>query len=81
MPRIETIPPDAASGELADAYQEVQAAGFPAVPTVFQLASLRPDIVHNLAEDYRLMFATGRLPRATKEGIATWVSALNQCPY
>ncbi|MFL5821340.1 MAG: hypothetical protein ACJ76S_11735 [Solirubrobacteraceae bacterium] len=81
MPRIQTIPPDAASGELADAYDRVHDAGFPAVPTVFQLVSLRPDLVRNLAEAYRLMFGVGKLQRATKEGIATWVSALNQCPY
>src|SRR4051794_38206066 len=81
MPRIQTIPPDAASGELADAYDRVHDAGFPAVPTVFQLVSLRPDLVRNLAEAYRLMFGVGKLQRATKEGIATWVSALNQSQY
>jgi len=81
MPRIQTIPAEAAAGELADAYAKVREAGFPAVPTVFELASLRPDIVRNLAEAYRLMFGTGKPDRATKEGIATWVSALNQCPY
>jgi hypothetical protein len=81
MPRIRTIPPEQASGELADAYSLVHEAGFPAVPSVFQLASLRPDMVSALAESYRAMFSRGVLPRATKEGIATWVSALNQCPY
>jgi hypothetical protein len=34
-----------------------------------------------MAETYRLMFGGGRLPRTTKEAVATWVSALNQCPY
>lgn len=81
MPRIRTVGPERADAELAAAYEAVRETGFPVVPTVFQLTSLRPDIVRNLAEAYRLMFNTGRLPRATKEGIATWVSALNQCPY
>ena len=81
MPRISTIPPEQAGGELAEAYRRVVDAGFPAVPTVFQVASLRADIVANLAEGYRVMFAAGRLPRTTKEAIATWVSVLNQCPY
>jgi len=81
MPRVRTIPEDEASGELADAYERVRQSGLPVVPSIFELASLRPDLVANLAETYRLMFAAGRLPRATKEGIATWVSALNQCPY
>ena len=81
MPRIRTVEPERAEGELAAAYGEVLETGFPVVPTVFQLTSLRPDIVRNLAEAYRLMFNAGRLPRATKEGIATWVSSLNQCPY
>ena len=81
MPRVRTIPEQEASGELAEAYEQARRAGFPVVPSIFELASLRPDLVRNMAEAYRLMFAAGRLPRATKEGIATWVSALNQCPY
>jgi hypothetical protein len=81
VPRVRTIPPEQASGELAAAYEAVKEAGFPVVPTVFQLASPRPDLVRNLADTYRLMFGTGKLPRATKEGVATWVSVLNQCPY
>ena len=81
MSRVRTIPPEQASGELAEAYQAVREAGFPIVPAVFRLASSRPDIVRNLAETYRLMFATGKLPRTTKEAVATWVSALNHCPY
>ncbi len=81
MPRVHTIPPEEATGELAEAYDAVRAAGFPVVPSIFALLSARPDLLANLAESYRLMFAVGRLPRATKEGIATWVSALNQCPY
>jgi alkylhydroperoxidase family enzyme len=81
MPRVRTIPPDQAGGELAEAYAAVKEAGFPAVPSIFALLSVRPDLVRNLAEGYRAMFASGRLDRSTKEGIATWVSALNQCPY
>ena len=81
MPRIRTVAPDQASGELGQAYDTVRQAGFPVVPSIFELLSLRPDLVRNLAESYRLMFAAGRLPRSTKEGIATWVSSLNQCPY
>jgi alkylhydroperoxidase family enzyme len=30
---------------------------------------------------YRVQFAEGHLSRRVKELIATWVSALNQCPY
>ena len=81
VPRVRTVSPDAASGELAEAYDAVKEAGFPVVPSIFALLSVRPDLVRSLAEGYRAMFAAGRLPRATKEGIATWVSALNQCPY
>ena len=81
MPRIRTIGDDDAGDELAAAYEVVREAGFPVVPSVFQLASLRPDMVRAMAETYRSMFGRGRLPRSTKEGIATWVSALNQCPY
>jgi alkylhydroperoxidase family enzyme len=81
MPRIRTIPPEQAEGELREVYDAVVATGFPAVPAIFHLASLRPDIAHTIVDTYRVMFTAGRLPRTTKEAIATWVSALNQCPY
>jgi alkylhydroperoxidase family enzyme len=81
MPRIRTIPPEEVEGELAEVYEQVLETGFPAVPAIFQVASLRPDIARAIVDIYRAMFERGKLPRTTKEAIATWVSALNHCPY
>jgi uncharacterized peroxidase-related enzyme len=80
MPRIRTVPPDEATGELAEAYKGLEFA-FPAVPAVFQLSSIRPDLVAVLVGLVRALFLSGELSRSAKEAIATYVSSLNQCPY
>lgn len=81
MPRIRTIPPEAATGELADAYERLEEAGVPLAPTVFQLSSLRPDLARPLADAYVALFRDSQLSRQAKEAISTYVSVLNQCPY
>ncbi|MEW4566426.1 carboxymuconolactone decarboxylase family protein [Tautonia sp. JC769] len=44
--------------------------------------SLRPDFFRDVvAFSDRLHFSEGHLTRRIKEMIATYVSALNQCPY
>ena len=82
MPRIQTVSPEVATGDLAEAYEAVkQAMGVPVPPAVFQLSSLRPDLVSALAGLARALFGGGELSRGAQESIATYVSALNQCPY
>jgi len=82
MPRIETVPPEAATGDLAEAYERVtRAMGVPVAPTVFQLSSLRPELVSALAGLYVALFRGGELSRAAQEAIATYVSSVNRCPY
>ena len=82
MPRIRTTPPDAASGQLSDAYERFTAAmGSPTAPVVFQLSSIRPDIAAPLADLYDALFGHGELSRKAKEAISTYVAALNHCPY
>lgn len=82
MPRIRTVPPEAATGKLADAYENIkEAMGSPVAPLVIQLSSIRPDMTSALADLYRALFGSGELPRAAKEAIATYVAALNNCPY
>ena len=82
MPRIRTVPPEAATGPLADAYETLrQSMGSPVAPLVIQLASIRPDITSSLASLYAALFASGSLSRSAKETIATYVAALNNCPY
>lgn len=82
MPRIRTVPPEAATGQLADAYERfTKAMGSPSAPLVFQLSSIRPDIASPLAGLYGALFGDGELSREAKETIATYVAALNNCPY
>jgi uncharacterized peroxidase-related enzyme len=82
MPRIRTVPPEAATGALAEAYEAVKATmGAPTPPLVFQISSIRPDLASLLASLAGALFDGGLLPRKSKEAIATYVSALNNCPY
>ena len=82
MPRIRTVPPEAATGQLADAYESLkEAMGSPIAPLVMQLTSIRPDITSSLAGLYGALFRDGELPRKAKEAISTYVAALNNCPY
>lgn len=78
--RIRTIPPEEATGELSEAYEQV-ATTLLVIPGVFQLLSIRPDIAGPVAGLVRAVLSDGELSRAAKETIATYVSALNQCPY
>lgn len=82
MPRIRTVPPEAATDDLAEAYERFnETMGVPATPVVFQLSSIRPDIVTQFGGLYDTLFRGGELSRRAKESIFTFVSALNQCPY
>lgn len=78
--RIRTVPPHEATGRLAEIYEGLETA-FPVVPAVFQLSSIRPDFAALVAGLFRSVLTEGVLSRAAKETIATYVSALNQCPY
>jgi uncharacterized peroxidase-related enzyme len=81
MPRISTVPPEEARGDLAEAYAGVEDFEFPVVPAVFQLSSIRPDFAALIVDLYRSLFLRGELSRSAKEAIATYVSAFNQCPF
>jgi len=82
MPRIRTVPPEAATGQLAEAYEGLrETMGSPITPLVIQLSSVRPDITSALSQLYRALFSGGELPRMAKEAISTYVAALNNCPY
>ena len=82
MPRIRTVPPEAATGELAAAYERLRdTMGSPIAPLVIQLSGIRPDITSSLAGLYEALFGGGELSRKAKEAIATYVAALNNCPY
>jgi alkylhydroperoxidase family enzyme len=84
MARIRWIEESEATGEAAAAYDAWHAAnpGRPAIPDILKCFSLRPDFFRDVvAFSDRLHFADGHLPRRLKEMIATYVSAMNRCPY
>ena len=72
-----------ATGEVARVYDEWRArGGRRMVPGIYKCFSARPDVLRSLMEfSDRLHFAEGHLTRRMKEAIATYVSAINHCPY
>ena len=84
MARIRWIDESEANGEVADAYEAWKEAnpGRPEIPGILKCFSLRPDFFRDVvAFSDRLHFSEGHLTRRIKEMIATYVSALNRCPY
>ncbi len=80
--RIGVVQESEAIAETKALYQEIRAFfGFPAVPDVFKLTSMRPDFLRVMFEGYKAMFGGGHLPRQVKEMIATVVSETNSCAY
>jgi hypothetical protein len=84
MARIRWVEETEATGEIAAAYDAWKAAnpGRAAIPGILKCFSLRPDLFGDVvATSDRVHFADGHLTRRVKEMIATYVSALNRCPY
>lgn len=84
MARIRWVEEREATGDAATAYKEWMAAnpGRPKVPDILKCFSLRPDFFRDVvAFSDRVHFSEGHLSRRLKEMIATYVSALNRCPY
>lgn len=81
MARIRWVEDDEATGHTAEVFAKVRAARG-RVPAVYRTMSLRPDLLE-LVDDLagRAHFSDGYLTRMQKEMIATYVSALNSCPY
>ncbi len=78
---IKTVEPEAARGNLKEAYATLQEM-FNMVPKVFVAQSIRPDLLETIVTYVkRLMVEDHALPRGTKELIATHVSKLNACAY
>ena len=84
MARIRWVEERDAVGDSARAYSEWMAAnpGRTGVPDILKCFSLRPDFFRDVvAFSDRVHFSDGHLTRRQKESIATYVSALNRCPY
>lgn len=73
-----------ATGEVSEAYDIWRTAnpGRTAMPEILKCFSLRPDFLKSVMHfSDQLHFTAGHLDRRMKEMLATYVSALNQCPY
>ena len=81
--KIDVIEEAEATGELKEVYQNWQKqTGRGAVPGILQCFSHRPDFLADVIQfSNRVHFSEGHLTRRMKESIASWVSALNRCPY
>ncbi len=83
-PRINWIDEQHATGELSEVYQQwfEHNPERTEMPGILKCFSQRPDFLRDvMAFSYRVHFSEGHLTRRVKEMIATYVSALNQCPY
>ncbi len=84
MARIRWVEESEATGEVADTYAAWRLAnpGRGEIPGILRALSLRPDLFRGMDEvSDRVHFRDGHLTRRVKEMIATYVSALNRCPY
>lgn len=83
MSHIRIIEDDTTTGEAAAAYEAWRAAtGRDRVPGILKCFAYRPDFFRQVVEfSNTVHFTDGHLDRRTKEMIATYVSALNRCPY
>ncbi len=84
MARIRWINESEATGEIAGAYAAWMLANpeRPEVPGILKCLSLRPELFRGMDEvSGQVHFRDGHLTRRIKEMIATYVSALNRCPY
>jgi alkylhydroperoxidase family enzyme len=83
MPNIRIIEDAEATGEVAEVYDQWRAkSGRRMVPGILKCFSARPDFLRQvIAFSDGVHFSDGHLPRRVKEMIATYVSALNHCPF
>ena len=74
---------DAATGAVASSYTDYRERfGRPDVPGILKCFATHPPLLEQMiALASTLLFTEGHLPRSVKEMIATYVSALNDCPY
>ena len=84
MPFIRWIDDEEATDEVAEVYAAWKAANphRERMPEILKCFSLRPDFLKAVTDfTYPLHFQDGHLTQRIKEMIATYVSALNHCPY
>ena len=81
MPHVKIVPPEAATGSLADVYRKIEGARG-GVAMVHQVLSLYPKAIETHLELYKtVMFRRYALSRIERERIAVVVSHTNDCAY
>lgn len=84
MPFIDWVDDEEATGDVAEIYAAWKSANpqREGMPEILKCFSLQPKFLKAIVDcTYPLHFQDGHLTRRVKEMIATYVSALNQCPY
>jgi hypothetical protein len=84
MARIRWVEESEATGAIAEVYDAWMRAnpGRPQIPGILKCMSLSPELFRGMDEvSGQVHFKDGHLTRRVKEMIATYVSALNRCPY
>ena len=81
MSWIRVIPPEEASGELAEIYDQMREPGG-SVDHILTIHSLNPPSLGAHHDLYKVfMYGPSRLSRAQREMVAVVVSATNRCHY
>ncbi len=83
LTNLPIVQEDAATGAVAKSYADYRERfGRPEVPGILKCFATHPPLLEQMiALASSLLFTEGHLPRNIKEMIATYVSALNECPY
>lgn len=84
MARIRWVDESEATGAIGEAYAAWMRSnpGRSEIPGILKCLSLSPDLFQGMDEvSERVHFREGHLSVRVKEMIATYVSALNRCPY
>jgi hypothetical protein len=83
LTNIKLVEDAEARGEVAKVYDEWRALrGRSLMPGILKCFSARPDFLRQvMAFSDTVHFSEGHLTRRMKEAIASYVSALNRCPY
>jgi hypothetical protein len=81
--KIKVIEDAEATHSVAEVYNEWKAkTGRQLMPGILKCFSARPDFLRQVIDfSNNVHFSEGHLSRRHKEMIATYVSALNHCPY
>jgi hypothetical protein len=81
--KIKLVEDDEAQGEVANVYNDwKKKTGRAAMPGILKCFSARPDFLRQVIDfSDTVHFSEGHLSRRHKEMIATFVSAINHCPF